>query len=183
MKCDIIEFIKLVKLFVNMTAFNLKTMYKIVFFMTAMVFLLSVFSQIFFDKMPCQLCLITRYMFLSISLFSLSSVKFEKLVYFLVLSSILTLSFSFYHLGIENHWWIAPQSCISELPTLESFTNAKQLLNSAKVYCDKVNWKILGISSTLWSFLFSALVFWIVSFLYILNRCITKAKANKKYFV
>ena len=157
-----------------MSVFNFKTTHMLVFFSTVSVFFISLFSQILFEKVPCQLCLVTRYIFLSIAVFSLTSIKLKKFRPLLVVAASLAFSFSLYHLGVENHWWAGPQSCISELPTLESFNNAEQLTNNAKSYCDKVNWKIFGVSSTLWSFLFAAFVFWMVSLAYILNYYLGK---------
>lgn len=159
-----------------MPVFSLKSIPKLVFFLAISVFFASLFSEIFFDKVPCQLCLVTRYLFLSIAVFSLISARLRKFRHILIVATSLTLSFSFFHLGVENHWWLGPQSCVSELPTLDSLNNLDPIHDVSKAYCDKVNWRILGISSTLWSFLISAFVFWIVSLSYILNYYLKKAR-------
>lgn len=139
-----------------------------VFLVALLIFLISCLFQLLFDKEPCQLCLITRYMFLSIAIIALFSSILRKTGILLVIAAFITLSFSFYHLGVENHWWLGPQSCTFELPTLDSIS--KSVEDSKRVYCDRVNWKILGLSSTLWSFLISAFLFWLTSVLYVLGR-------------
>jgi disulfide bond formation protein DsbB len=101
-------------------------------------------------------------------MFAILSLKIRIFKPLLLLGITFALLFGLYHLGVENHWWSGPQSCVSELPVLENITT-RNFMENSKVYCDRVNWKILGISSTLWSFLISAFLFWFVSISYVLN--------------
>jgi disulfide bond formation protein DsbB len=137
------------------------------------IFLTSLLSQFFFDKIPCQLCLISRYLFLLISFVALFSINFKRLKPLLLLLTFSALLFSFYHLGVENHWWIGPQSCVSKLPTLDSLSDNNDQ-SMVIPYCDRANWKIFGISSTLWSFLVFAFLFWSVSLLYVIDYYLKK---------
>ena len=139
---------------------------KLISLVALCVFFTSIISQLALDKKPCQLCYVTRYLFLAIGICTILLYKFRLC---LVLLNFATLVFTFYHLGVENHWWNAPQGCAAELPTLDSI-NSNSVHN--KTYCDVANWVVLGISSTLWSFLFASSIFWISSINYTIYRVI-----------
>ncbi|MDR0695405.1 MAG: disulfide bond formation protein B [Holosporales bacterium] len=140
---------------------KLKMVHFMVFCMAIAAFGTSVFAEMVLAKEPCQLCLISRYAYLSIALIALSSVRWPILRILLLLAVVFGLSFGLYHLGVENHWWIGPRGCISKLPTLND--SGSDFLDDNRVYCDRVNWLVFGVSSTLWNFLLSACVFWLVS--------------------
>lgn len=129
--------------------------------------LISILSQTIGNATPCQLCLITRYLFLLVAICSFSA-NYRKWCQFLLITSILSLFFfTFFHLGVENHWWQGPQNCVSQLPSL---ANIEQEIETNKVYCDRANWIVFGLSSTLWSFLIAAFLTWLTSVTYILNH-------------
>ena len=146
---------------------RLPLIHKFVFAISLAVFSVSILSQYAGDAKPCQLCLISRYSFLSIAILSYFSGFSDKLRSILFSAIFLLFAFSFYHLGVENHWWAGPQSCVSELPTLSNLSEFNTTSN--KVFCDKANWIIFGLSSTLWSFLIAAFLAWLISISYILN--------------
>ena len=146
----------------------------IVFSIAFCLFCTSVISQIASDKQPCQLCLITRYMFFVVAAIALF---FHRPKVLLPITSLCVVAFTFYHLGVESHWWKAPRGCISELPTLNAIQNG-ELPNPNNAYCNQINWDIFGISSTLWSFLFATLLFWLSSVTYVVNYCLRKMEDN-----
>ena len=139
---------------------------KVISIVAFCIFFTSVISQFALDIKPCQLCYVTRYLFLAIGI---CTIALYKLRLFCVALNFATLCFTFYHLGVENHWWEAPQSCASVLPTLSSINSAPDPNQS---FCDIANWLVFGISSTLWSFLFSAAIFWVSSLNYTIYRLI-----------
>lgn len=143
----------------RMFVFQQKFVNWVLFAIAVFLFCGSMISQIVLDKQPCQLCLISRYLFLSIALVALFLRRSKLLCPILCFIAV---AFSLYHLGVESHWWKAPHGCIVELPTLDVSQNA-DLLSDNVSFCDRVNWTILGISSTLWSFLFSMFLFWLSS--------------------
>lgn len=157
-----------------MFIFKQKLIGRFIFLMTAGIFLTSVASQFLLGKQPCQLCLVTRYLFLALAI---AAIIFRKFKFLLPLLALVTVAFSFYHLGVESHWWQGPRGCISELPTLDSLNGSEQI-NPGISYCDRVNWTILGFSSTLWSFLFSMFIFWITSISFIVNYYLKKQEDN-----
>lgn len=157
-----------------MFIFSQKLVYRLVFIITISMFSASVISQVLMSKTPCQLCLITRYLFLTTAIVTATTSRFKLA---LPIVATIALSFSFYHLGVENHWWQGPHGCISKLPTLDSIKAIDQLDGNTP-YCDRVNWTIFGISSTLWSFAIDAFIFWITSTSYIVNYYLGKVEKH-----
>lgn len=114
-----------------------------------------------YDILPCSLCLYLRYTFLAMIGLSLwvhgqrtwwlKSTQFAAVLFAFVLSM--------YHLGVESHWWNGPQSCARgggfskphETPLLEHLEKIKSQMKKRTVLCDQVNWRILGLSATLWN--------------------------------
>lgn len=139
---------------------------RIILLLAISIFSTSMISQFVLEKQPCQLCLITRYLFLAVGSVTFAT-KWVKIL--LPISSLITLMFVFYHLGVENHWWQGFHSCISELPSL----NSTPMENKAPS-CDSVNWTFWGISSTLWAFLSASFIFWFSSTSYLINHYLKK---------
>lgn len=130
-------------------------------FIYCFCFLCSLLIQIFLGHVPCLLCLITRYGFLLTGVMFILVKLNPNIKILSIICSFLLLTFCFYHLGVENHWWIAPDSCRTILPTLHELNNGK--LPNNRPACDVVNFKICGLSMTLISFLISSFLFWITS--------------------
>ena len=150
---------------------NYKNLLRFSLLLSLFCFISSLTIQVLFKEIPCLLCLFTRYGFLIISiscLFTLKYIKIKNVVFLPLIPIILLLFFSFYHLGVENHWWFAPNSCKTILPTLNDLYNNTKLIQNNRPPCDVVNFKLLGISMTLISFLVSSLLFWIYSIVTVL---------------
>jgi disulfide bond formation protein DsbB len=139
--------------------FKLNNTCLITFIFSVLIVFTSIFSEIVLHKIPCQLCLISRYFYVCVAISSGVSVFFEKIKILPLVFVTFSLIFTLYHLGVENHWWLGPQSCVSELPTLDNVVE-RTFIDNGKAYCDQVNWKIFGVSSTLLVFLLSAFLFW-----------------------
>ncbi|MCX7338605.1 MAG: disulfide bond formation protein B [Alphaproteobacteria bacterium] len=112
---------------------------------------------------PCALCVYMQYLFCGLG--------FVSLVNFLWTRSPITglqgiiiagmLALSFYHVGVENHWWRGPASCtgnvldsakMDQLSNQEKLTYMRQNIQRAPIVrCDQVNWRIFGISATIWN--------------------------------
>lgn len=151
---------------------NYKNSLLLIFLLSLFCFISSLTIQIFFKEQPCLLCLFTRYGFLIVSIICVFTLKYfdRKNVVFLPIFSLVLLFFlSFYHLGIENHWWVAPKSCRTILPTLQEIHSNTNPISNTRPSCDVVNFKILGVSITLISFVISGLLCWLSSITTILH--------------
>jgi disulfide bond formation protein DsbB len=84
---------------------------------------------------------------------------------FLVFAVLASTFFAFFHLGVENHWWVGPAKCTTALlPTLDQVMD-----NSQTARCDVVNWSIFGISSTLYNLCITVLLSWLITISMILE--------------
>ena len=65
---------------------------------------------------------------------------------------------AFYHVGIEQHWWLGPESCTSSV-TPVSFEKLKaQILAAPVVLCDQISWSLFGISMAVYNAVVSTVV-------------------------
>jgi disulfide bond formation protein DsbB len=98
----------------------------------------------------------------------------------LVMTAI-SVSFSFYHLGVENKWWTAPGSCATRLPSEDEMKDvAKHIMEAKSTNCDQVNLEIFGVSVTLLTFLLSAGLFWISSVAYAIHSSLPETKRTRQ---
>ncbi len=156
---------------------NYKNALRFILLLSLFCFISSLTIQVLFKEIPCLLCLLTRYCFLIVSIscvFALKYMNNKNVVFMPLISIFFLLILSFYHLGVENHWWFAPNSCKTILPTLQDIYNTKNIVKNTRPPCDVVNFKILGISMTLISFTVSSFLFWLQSIvlaLYLYKNC------------
>jgi disulfide bond formation protein DsbB len=116
------------------------------------------------------MCLATRYFHLAIACISAFSLKTNKryIRSILLIVVFAALCFSFYHLGVENHWWTGPAKCSLKLSNL-TIDNVFSADNKNIVRCDEVNWSIFGLSVTLYNFCLMGVMFWISSIAFALD--------------
>lgn len=144
---------------------NVKRVHIIVFIIATLAFLTSIFAQFVLNKQPCLLCLTSRVLYVAVALAAFLAIRINKALLRKTLVSTVTLSlaFSFYHLGVENHWWAPPKGCTYTLPTADELKDLKKQFNLPHSRCDQVNWEILGLSSTIWNFGVFAGLFWMTT--------------------
>ena len=66
------------------------------------------------------------------------------------------MAFAFYHVGVEQHWFAGPSACTAgsgSAMTLEEMK--RQILGTAPVLCDRVQWSLFGVSLAGWNLLAS----------------------------
>lgn len=123
--------------------------------------LASIFIQYIYHETPCLLCLYTRIGFIMVTIACFIVYKYKKPCWLPIVALFFLLCLSFYHLGVENHWWIAPESCRMVLPTLEQLNMGQ--FPADRPPCDKVGFQIFGISVTLFSFIIASFLTWLHS--------------------
>ena len=145
---------------------NYKNDLKLILILSIICFISSISIQLILEEIPCLLCSITRYGFLFTSIVCFITLKYmnnNKFIIFLPsIFLLLLLILTFYHLGVENHWWSAPRGCKTILPTIDDIKSGKIIQNN-NIPCDRVNFKVLGVSMTLISFVISSFLFWLSS--------------------
>jgi disulfide bond formation protein DsbB len=114
-----------------------------------------------FHILPCDFCLYERFIYMGMLVVGILSLKTKVLksqrgifVQLFILS--LGMALTFYHVGMEQHWWAGPASCTGVAPaaTLEEFR--AQLMKVTRPRCDQISWAIFGISATLWNLMLQA---------------------------
>ena len=63
---------------------------------------------------------------------------------------------AFYHVGVEQHWFAGPTACTaSETGAMTVEDMKRQILGTAPVLCDQVQWSLFGVSLAGWNLLAS----------------------------
>ena len=122
-------------------------------------------SQYWGGLAPCELCLMQRWPWMAAIVIALvallagsrPSLPWVALVLTIVFAS--GVAVAFYHVGVEQKWFAGPSACTSSsggAMTLEEMK--RQILGTAPVLCDKVQWSLFGVSLAGWNLLASLLM-------------------------
>lgn len=125
------------------------------------------FSQHVLGIEPCAMCYTQRYIYMGcIAATALTGLLGQSVRIFKILSLLLligNLSYSFYHVGVEQKWWKGPDSCTSTGQKLDLSKPSdedpierlkKHLENKKVVLCDEISWRILNIPATVLNTIF-----------------------------
>jgi disulfide bond formation protein DsbB len=122
----------------------------------------ALLSQYWGGLAPCELCLLQRFPWavaILVGLLALVAGSRPALPWVaLLLAAVFALSvaFAFYHVGVEQHWFAGPTACTASgggAATLEDMK--RQILGTAPVLCDRVQWSLFGVSLAGWNLLAS----------------------------
>lgn len=114
-----------------------------------------------FGILPCDFCFYERCVYAGVIFVGILGLKTEAfgshrgiLAQLIVLS--IGIILTFYHVGMEQHWWSGPASCTGVGPaaTLEEFR--AQLMKVTRPRCDQISWALFGVSATLWNLMLQA---------------------------
>lgn len=137
-------------------------------FMALSSLIIAYCAQYFWGVKPCILCMYQRYItagiVFSATLCYVAHVqkKYFKPLYALLVCAVLAgFSLSSFHIGVENKWWRGTAGCHGGFSSVtdqksydEQFQKFKAMLNKSQqesiVACDEVNWRIMGVSATIW---------------------------------
>jgi len=123
----------------------------------------ALLSQYWGGLAPCELCLLQRWPWaaaIAVSLVAIAAGSRPALPWVaLVLATLFALggAIAFYHVGVEQHWFAGPSACTASsggATTLEDMK--RQILGTAPVLCDRVQWSLFGVSMAGWN-LFASL--------------------------
>ncbi len=134
----------------------------------------ALLSQYWGGLTPCELCLRQRWPWgaaIVIALIALLVGSRPALPWVaLVLAVVFGVSaaFAFYHVGVEQKWFAGPTACsVSSSGAMTLDDMKRQILGTAPVLCDRVQWSLFGVSLAGWNVAASlamaaicAFVFW-----------------------
>lgn len=117
-------------------------------------------AQYVFGLEPCILCLYQRIPFAiggALAIVGVARPEHAKVIMAILIGVFLfEAGLAFYHVGVEQHWWVAATGCSS---SGEISANVAEMLKNIQKPspkpCDEVDWAILGISMASWNVLFS----------------------------
>lgn len=102
---------------------------------------------------PCILCLYERvpYALAAVlagaTLFLASTTRWRRLLLGLAAGVFACgAALAFYHVGVEEHWWVSITACGGELPTGSQGDDLRNLSPGDLKPCDRVDWRLFGIS-------------------------------------
>lgn len=112
---------------------------------------------------PCELCLLGRWpYYIGIPLLVVAAIGGNRRAVAVSVFAIVGLVFlagaglSFYHVGVEQHWFPGPTECTATATEATSIEALKaQLMAQEPVRCDVVQWSLFGISLAGWNFIAS----------------------------
>jgi disulfide bond formation protein DsbB len=122
----------------------------------------ALLSQYWGGLAPCELCLLQRWPWavaIAISLVTVlaggrGGLPWVAAVLALVFAA--SAVFAFYHLGVEQRWFAGPSACTASATGAMTLEQMKQqILGTAPVLCDRVQWSLFGVSLAGWNFLAS----------------------------
>jgi disulfide bond formation protein DsbB len=113
----------------------------------------ALLSQYWGGLNPCELCLLQRWPWavaITVSLIALlvggrPALPWVALLLALVFA--VSIAFAFYHVGVEQKWFEGPTACTTSAGGAMTLEQMKQqILGTAPVLCDRVQWSLFGVS-------------------------------------
>jgi disulfide bond formation protein DsbB len=123
----------------------------------------ALLSQYWGGLAPCELCLLERWpwrvaiVVASVALMIGKRPLLPWAALLLAFVYLVSMAVSFYHAGVEQHWFAGPSACTAGpggAMTLEQMR--AQILGATVVMCDKVQWSLFGVSLAGWNFVASS---------------------------
>jgi disulfide bond formation protein DsbB len=113
----------------------------------------ALLSQFWGGLQPCELCLMQRWPWDAAIVVALTALlvgdraPLPWVAVLLALAFAIGAALAFYHVGVEQKWFAGPSACTatgSGAMTLEEMK--RQILGTAPVLCDRVQWSLFGVS-------------------------------------
>ena len=115
-------------------------------------------SQYWGGLVPCELCMLERWPWMAaitislVALFAGSRPALPWVALLLAFVFLVGVGFAFYLVGVEQHWFAGPTACTAPAAGAETLEQMKaQILGTAPVLCDKVQWSLFGVSLAGWN--------------------------------
>ena len=115
-------------------------------------------SQYWGGLAPCELCLLQRWPWaaaIAVALVALVAGSRPALPWVaLVFAALFAfgVTIAFYHVGVEQHWFAGPSACTASATGATTLEDMKrQILGTAPVLCDRVQWSLFGVSMAGWN--------------------------------
>lgn len=115
-------------------------------------------AQYVFGLEPCVLCLYQRIPYAVAGVLALAAILMPRGSGRLILMGICVPVFligagiAFYHVGVEQHWWVSAAGCGGSVSSLASVADLQAGLMAPPIKaCDDVDWTLFGLSMTVYN--------------------------------
>ena len=118
-------------------------------------------AQFAFDLKPCILCLYARIPYVILIAVCVVALlrnskanETERLIFMVLvwLGFVASFAIAFFHVGVEQHWWQLTGGCpVEKLAAKTPDAMLAELLATPLAPCDKVAWKLFGLSIVIWN--------------------------------
>jgi disulfide bond formation protein DsbB len=129
-----------------------------VLIVSAIVLGTALMSQYWGGLAPCELCLFQRWPWSAAIVIALAALvagnrgALPWVALALAIVFALGVVFAFYHVGVEQHWFAGPSACTASATGATTLDEMKrQILGTAPVLCDRVQWALFGVSLAGWN--------------------------------
>jgi disulfide bond formation protein DsbB len=140
-----------------------------VFFLAA-----ALIAEHVFGLKPCILCLYQRIPYLITAIIGFLGLFFALkklprktgfLLFFAALIFLGQMVLAFYHVGVEQHWWVSVfEACKADISGDDINALLKKIESAKSVPCDQIPWQLFGISMAGYNVL-TAIAMSVISFL------------------
>lgn len=115
---------------------------------------------------PCKLCIYQRYPHVLAIIIGVMIFFVPSPILFILgaLAAAATMAVGIYHAGVEQKWWLGPDTCTSGAINGLSADELLAKINAAPVVrCDEIPWELFSISMAGWNAIISAglVILWI----------------------
>jgi disulfide bond formation protein DsbB len=122
-------------------------------------------SEYGFGLHPCHLCLWQRVPYAVVVGSALLTCRYWKhlrlrlsLLWLWLLTFIAEAALAFYHVGVEQHWWVFESECSGSGDTSSVDALRDAILGAALVRCDQPAFMLLGLSMAGWNVLYALML-------------------------
>ena len=152
-----------------------KNFYLFVLFISIFSIISAIYIEYILNQKPCELCLYQRYPYLAAIFISFFGYFYkDKILFFyvMILTFIISVILSGYHIGVEQDIFLGLASCSSENLNILDKSELLKSFDDISVSCKDVSFKLLGLSLATINFLLSVIIiiFGLVIFNYEKNR-------------
>lgn len=118
---------------------------------------------------PCKLCWWQRYPHMAavaVGLVALIWRPAVPLAWLGALAALATALVGIYHTGVEQKWWVGPDTCTSATISGQSSQDLLgQIMAAPLIRCDEVAWAFMGVSMASWNAIvsFALMAIWIAA--------------------
>lgn len=126
------------------------------------ILLSAYFIQYVLNIPPCQLCYYQRYPYYFATIVIILSffkiINFKQVFIILLLTSFISASLSFYHIGVEQSFFNELSSCTSDTKASNTENLLKELQKQPVISCKNISFQIFGLSLATINFILSIIL-------------------------